>query len=65
MSPLTSNQNDTAKCPECRKTVVLKRDVDGHGREREDGPLRYSHHSGKYWGRPCRMSGEQLVGDEP
>lgn len=58
-------ETQRACCEFCGKTVTLARDVDGVGRLREDGPLRYSHHAGNQWGRPCRGSGEQYTGDEP
>lgn len=54
----------TAKCPECGRVVPLQRDLDGYGRQRSNGPLRYAYHAGNRWGRPCVGNGEQHLGDE-
>lgn len=59
-----TSEQQTVKCEGCGKTVVLYRELDGVNRPRFDRPFRYPHHAGNKWGRPCKMNGEQYMGDE-
>ena len=44
------------RCPLCGKKVHAERDRDGYGRVKTAGPFRIGMHSGKRWGRTCKMS---------
>lgn len=50
-------------CPECGKTLSLRRDLDGYGRPRQYGAFRFPQHAGNRWGRSCRGGGETYLGD--